>query len=124
MREVKFRAWDGNAMHGHFMLNSLDGSPWDAEPVENEQSPLLGWQVMQFTGLRDTNGVEIYEGDVIEMDREMHPHLSGRWPIIYRNAAFVVGESGMYFWDYADGKSDATVRVIGNIHQNPELLEG
>lgn len=74
--------------------------------------------LMQFTGLKDKNGKEIYEGDIIRRS------LSGATPtttdkVYFHNGNFVIGVD-----DYIKPLSDfCTLEVIGNIHQNPELLK-
>ncbi len=122
MREIKFRAWDGEKMHtenvcvisGEFAID-------EGKLCHNfEYDNLIG---MQYTGLKDRNGVEIYCGDIID------DHV-GIGVVVWwqKNAAFKIsyaGENkgrGKWFADYLDSEFK-TVEVIGNIHQNSELLE-
>jgi len=125
MREIRFRAWDHRAgkmwnpiirPDGVLMAeNGMGGyaSFYDQEP----QDPL-----MQFTGLKDKNGVDIYDGDILKQGI---------------NSGTVIWDENMSCWNienfYAPSQDYPCVafsenghsssEVIGNIHQNPELLE-
>ena len=118
MRKIKFRVWDGvDHMSQPFTLGEL-------------QSGLIQFTsdcpVMQFTGLSDSKGIEIYEGDIIgseEGDSDLlyishHKvvwHDSGlRGKQICSNGSFI----GIDYWT----RGDKGYVVIGNIYQNPELL--
>lgn len=76
-------------------------------------------EVMQFTGLMDKNGKEIYEGDLVSW-------LSERGVIEYDgklDAGFYVnGRAGFWYWYEGREFSWKNLEVIGNIHENPELL--
>lgn len=69
----------------------------------------------QFTGLTDVNGKDIYEGDIVENERGEILRVS--YSAI--DASFVAGNC--YFGSIGAGKE---IRIIGNVHANPELLEG
>lgn len=117
MREIKFRAWDGENIiphekvvvylgHGFIERETLD---CNAIHIDKEVESL-----MQYTGLKDVNGVEIYEGDIVDYD--------GEW------VDYVEFDEG-YFWlasKRALARCDLNIvclEVIGNVHENPELLE-
>ena len=126
-RVIKFRAW--NTKHKYMddtvFIRSLDGSVYDVPSVrfdtpntEIEISNDL--VIMQFTGLLDRNGVEIYEGDFVS------DHV-GVGLICYseKHAAFrVIYGDGLakWFYDYNLKGERESIAVIGNIHQNKELL--
>jgi uncharacterized phage protein (TIGR01671 family) len=141
MREIKFRAWDKlkhsivdvacvNWVDGYALLWKRTGSARSTYGVE-----LDSIELMQYTGLKDKNGVEIYEGDIcreqvnqyiwlylITTVSSMGNNLFAvcRW----RNFTITDGESimGSYpengNWNYIS----ITLEIIGNIYENPELL--
>lgn len=77
---------------------------------------LIDGVLMQSTGLKDKNGVEIFEGDIGWDD---HQEVHGQ--VIFENGAF------KYEWEnISEDLFEATddIEIVGNIHENPELLEG
>lgn len=118
-REFKFRAWDSDSKKmwiPDFIYKN--GEPGLKGPGK-KQSTLYDCPLMQFTGLRDKNGNEIYEGDIVKNER----NETGQ--IVFNNGAFVSQYLPPHNWDAmepCDGLLDRQV-VIGNIYENPELVK-
>ena len=130
-REIKFRAWDNNSkewLMGYEYPNLGGFSMYGECMLFNEWSGILNrfilqqkdrkeddLKLMQFTGLLDKNGKEIYEGDIVNT-----PH-NGIMKVMFLDGSFQMrmanGEkNNSLTWAYNS-------EIIGNIYQNPELLE-
>jgi uncharacterized phage protein (TIGR01671 family) len=110
MREIKFRAWDGKTMIGPFVFGSeCAGDGFDSD-----------WLLMQYIGLKDKNGKEIYEGDILkEYDLTWHP--DGHKEI----HVYEVYWSGIG-WNPFDSKLEVQRKdceIIGHIYENPSLIK-
>ena len=120
MREHKIRVWNGEELLGPFDLTQ-NPKYWADKLQDGE--------IMQYTGLKDKNGREIYEGDIIAL--EVIKGVKIKVPVKFENGSFNIHEipGGYGFSDtaYPLGKlflRDFGIEAIGNIYENPELLEG
>lgn len=124
MRELKFRAWDGerilqmNQQYGLQPQKQITDDAWTRfwESLFRCQEQLT---LMQYTGLKDKNGVEIYEGDVLY--GPVNPtDFPRKCKIEWHNSSWQMFTKG--YWREAY-KLGPTLEVIGNIYSNPELLK-
>ena len=124
MREIKFRAWDKqervmyeNAQGAYDFTDMFTSG--DAIPATCFQEILDKpdrWDIMQYTGLKDKNGVEIFEGDVCIVAG------IGNCEVIFEYTSWLF-ENDQHSQEFSGCEDLRTAEVIGNIHQNPELFE-
>ena len=144
MREIKFRIFHDGTMYylnkgdGLRLCFFSEGIPWglyesstDARIVTGDPDAILNTPgvLMQFTGREDKKGSPIYEGDIIEC--EYHTQFIDKEdPKIWRGVVeyheshthFSVISKGQSYSVGFGGSAVKRWEVIGNIHQNPELL--
>jgi uncharacterized phage protein (TIGR01671 family) len=124
MREIKFRVWDGTEMWDceDFRFNSvwehsINWSAWKSLPDRDQICNQSDGEIMQYTGLKDKNGKEIYEGDIVFNDADKNKYYEIIWD--NENAGFSLGDGGMWLQTY---QLPVFWEVIGNTYENPELL--
>ena len=127
MREIKFRAWDTNKKcwvggNSAFHLNDQNA------PIIEVEKTRSGIKIMQFTGLLDRHGKEIYEGDVVRMygnSLDVVKWIESIRMVGFGTERIKAGDQNVI--DTADVKNlqqeMARSEIIGNIYENPELLQ-
>ena len=117
MKELKFRAWD--KLDKEFVSNIdclLDISVTERVFVLDDENGEL--VIEQYTGLKDKNGKEIYEGDIVEYDWYITSNKT-----VYRTKEQVVFDDMGARLGNDRIRNCSNVEVIGNIHENHDLLE-
>ena len=138
MREIKFRGKrldNGEWVYGAFVPDATERTHGDMvtwgfirrhniESGRMESIEVDRKSVGQYTGLKDKDGVEIYEGDIVSGRDSLQEGFLVTGVVDYENGSFIIKsdlaihyrwlEVEMYFYE---------LKVIGNSHENPELLE-
>lgn len=129
MREYKFRAWDSwwDKMYYFDFAKNIEATPDDELKglwILHKEGSVYAIQdkikIMQFTGLHDKNGAEIYEGDLVQVLD--YASWEGLYKVVWDE------ESLMYVLEDAYGDKEKMCEfehylVRGNIYENPELLD-
>lgn len=124
MREIKFRGRDGDDWYyGSLFVNECGHTAISA-PKSFWMKPVNADTVGQFTGLLDSNGKEIFEGDILRFAPPW------RWEEDERRVGVVVYKCYGFRIEYSDrsealfnlAANEAPYTIIGNIHDSPELL--
>lgn len=116
-REIKFRIWNGARFIGPTSPKEL----LLGCPNGDEYGFIDDLIFQQFTGLKDKNNKDIYEGDWVEYEYEMH---EGDMEDSLSEVKFMDGI--FYFGDFATNDLNfrrTSLKIIGNIFENPELLK-
>ncbi|MEF3330589.1 YopX family protein [Oceanobacillus oncorhynchi] len=132
MREIKFKIYDTDLERMYHLLENR------CSFGTSEENRAVSWEdvfaerydcliPLQYTGLKDKNGKEIFEGDIISTDLS-RPYLI----VEFRNGGFMYQchDSGEDYYDFMLPPADDVIEqdhwgeIIGNIYENPELLEG
>ncbi|WP_251953819.1 YopX family protein [Levilactobacillus brevis] len=122
----KFRAWNGYSKMMADYVSAIQngdtqGTPSSVNVIVNGKNET--WDIkndhvelLQYTGLKDANGKEIYDNDIVEVVSQYWGQLGNRYKVKFNKGAFSVKHDLL-------AVIRSSILVIGNIHTNPELLE-
>jgi uncharacterized phage protein (TIGR01671 family) len=122
MREIKFRGhnfnmkWVYGYYYGYNQIKTMSGGIAIVDPKS----------IGQYTGLKDCNDKEIFEGDIIEIEQGSN-QKSFRGLVVYDDYMFDIEDFYLPYYDYptiAFSEGTQSMEVIGNIYNNPDLLKG
>ena len=116
MRKIKFRAWDTQYKKMYPEI-AVDGDGCVVYMYDDGYENYPSQIVMQYTGLKDKNGVEIYEGDIVRYIGQLNPD---------KYKLFIIEWDNKLAGFYAGGGQIRRAKgyeVIGNLYETPELLD-
>ena len=139
-RDIKYRVWDKTSdsmlYQDDFERVEIDTKNKMVTLIAEEESDKSHYvldyedgieaEIMRYTGLKDKNGKEIYEGDIVSFyNDEEYRFKSTNALVIYDSAAFMLEHKklGKEYLGEIDIEN-MCIKIIGNIYENPELLEG
>ena len=123
MREICFRGYSPTMktwLYGDLSQGYFDHDVQIACRADNSRFRVVPESVGQYTGLKDARNREIYEGDIVE-EHNTDGELKRVGPVIWKNlfAAWHISPIGAMYGDKV-----VSYKIIGNVYENPELLDG
>jgi len=121
MREIKFRAWDKEGDYGMIKVFSID---WKHSGELNffsggkriYRDGMENYILMQYTGLKDAKNREIYEGDIVVINK--NKNLKGRYKVFWSTSGWSPFKNKITCC-----RGNPNCEIIGNIYNNPKLLK-
>lgn len=125
-REIKFRAWDKKRetmwSWAELLFQPIRLANWlieygHSKVDENFDKYGDGKILMQYTGLKDKRGAEIYEGDIV---RARNKNETNTYKVSWENGSFTLENYGLLseYWYYSE-----EIEIIGNIYENKDLIK-
>lgn len=112
MREIKFRAWDKEKKYMIVIFDNTKQKKWFLPSLSQK------YELMQYTGLKDTNGKDIYEGDILQGIGNVRKVVFNE-----ENCSFMLKEIKLRKELFLLTKEKSkNLEVIGNIYENEELI--
>ncbi len=118
MREIKFRAWDKKNKKMHYDVQLED----DFWAILYPQGEYVDWEIAgQYTGVRDSENKEVYEGDILDVDWGDGRRLG---VVIFCYGKFALKTVDGELIDFQDLlENQAHILILGNVYEEPQLLE-
>lgn len=126
MKKIKFREWNGIEMNYEPIISIISTASINERFIDND--------FMQFTGIKDNCGIDIYEGDILEYKNYLGRHH--KYMVFYKDGGLCINihdsdfhkkpKDILFYSPCADMQTKGWVeqcKVIGNIYENPDLLK-
>lgn len=122
---IKYRAWVTDELGSGYDSGTVvepSGQVYELSYCELGEEVTDTTIIEQSTGLKDKNGREIYEGDIISWNSNVHVKRHWIGIVKYRGAGFTVDSGGTFQTSAWLETKASRIKVIGNVHENPDLL--
>lgn len=130
MQEIKFRGkrnYDGKWVHGYYtgIYQMEDGELICIKDINGKDNLCLKETLGQYTGFKDKDNKEVYKGDIIEVSTSIDEEEITIYTVYWNDSALQYSLEviqGVNYDDVLADLSPSSVKVIGNIYDNPQLL--
>lgn len=124
-KELKFRVWSGEAMISPDYIDRQGFAHWKEDSI-----PRMSKDVMQYTGLKDKKGKDVFEGDVLQEEsgrKNKHKVFAVEGGFAINTFQGDLSKNEVIFYEstadtQTSGYISGQCKIIGNIHANPELV--